>query len=91
MGCPPNATTAPSVDILVRVLRLLKLMATVCPASDRSMACGTSPVDLITVLCLCAFRTSAVSSEGVRSAMDSKLLGAKGDVCGVVGEYVDNE
>jgi hypothetical protein len=52
MGLPPNAATAPSVDTLVRVLSLLKVMATVLPANDARKLCGISPVDLMTVLCL---------------------------------------
>jgi len=55
MGEPPNAAMAPSVDILVRVLRLLNVMATVLPARAARIECGTSSVCLMAVLCLCAF------------------------------------
>lgn len=76
-------TTAPSVDILVRVLRLLKVMATVRPANAPRTECGISPVaDLTAVLWLEAFFTSWESSCGVRSAIESKCRGANGDVCG---------
>ena len=86
MGEPPTAATAPSVDTRVRVLRLLKVMATVLPCS----AVGSWPEswpapDLTVVLCWWAFRTSAVSSVGERSAMESRCRGAKGDVAGAVG------
>lgn len=81
------AAIAPSVDTLVRVLRLLKVIATVFPANAPRRVCGTSPVpDLIAVLCWWALRTSEVSSAGVRSAMESRCRGAKGDVGGVAGE-----
>lgn len=89
MGLPPNAATAPSVDTLVRVLRLLKVMATVFPANAPRKLSGISPVpDLMAVLCLCAFRTRVVNSAGVRSAIESKCRGAKGEVGGAAGEEV---
>jgi hypothetical protein len=91
MGEPPNAAMAPSVDTRVRVLRLLKVMATVRPARELRRPCGISPVDLMPVLCLSALRTSVVSSAGVRSAMDSRWRGAKGEVWGVGGVYVERE
>lgn len=81
------AAIAPSVETLVRVLRLLKVMATVLPANAPRRECGTSPVpDLMAVLWLCALRTSVVSSAGVRSAIESRCRGAKGDVGGAAGE-----
>lgn len=80
MGEPPKAAMAPSVDTLVRVLRLLKVMATVFPTSAARRECGTSPVDLIAFLCAPAFRTSVVSSAGVRSAMERRCRGANGEV-----------
>jgi cobalamin synthase len=86
MGEPPKAAMAPSVDTLVRVLRLLKVIATVLPASAPRIECGTSPVCLMAVLCWCAFWTSVVSSAGVRSAMERRWRGANGDVGGAAGE-----
>lgn len=87
---PPIVAIAPSVDTLVRVLRLLKVMATVFPARAPRRVCGTSPVpDLMAVLWAPALRTSVVSSPGVRSAMERRCRGAKGDVCGAAGEEVD--
>ena len=46
---------------------------------------GTEP-DLMVVLWEEALRTRVVSSVGVRSAMESKWRGAKGEVAGVAGE-----
>src|SRR5690242_2984392 len=90
MGEAPRAEMAPSVDTRVRVLRLLKVMATVRPASDWRRLRGTSPVALMACLWASALRTSVVSSAGVRSAMDSRWRGAKGDVCVLdEGMYVD--
>jgi cobalamin synthase len=87
MGEPPIVAIAPSVDTRVRVLLLLKVMATVLPANAPRRVCGISPVpDLIAVLCWCAFRTSVVSSAGVRSAIESKCRGANGDVGGAAGD-----
>jgi cobalamin synthase len=86
IGEPPNAAMAPSVDILVRVLRLLKVMATVLPANAARMLWGTSFVCLMAVLYFWAFCTSVVSSAGVRSAMERRCRGANGDVGGVAGE-----
>ena len=42
--------------------------------------------DLMSTLCFPALRTRVVSSWGVRSAMESRCRGAKGEVCGVAGE-----
>lgn len=55
MGEPPKAAIAPSVDILVRVLRLLNVMATVLPANAARIEWGISSVCLMAVLCRCAF------------------------------------
>ena len=41
--------------------------------------------DLMVFLCFAAFRTSVVSSWGVRSAMERRWRGAKGEVVGVEG------
>lgn len=71
IGCPPMVTTAPSVDILVLVLRLLKVMATVLPLSAPARPGGVEP-DLMAFLCAAALRTSVVSSVGVRSAMERR-------------------
>lgn len=85
------AAIAPSVDTLVRVLRLLKVMATVFPAKAPRSVWGISPVpDLIAVLCWWALRTRVVSSAGVRSAIERRCRGANGDVAGVAGEVEDH-
>ena len=57
-------------------------MATVFPVSEPSRDLGTEP-DLIACLCDAAFLTSVVSSDGLRSAMESRWRGAKGDTDGV--------
>jgi len=75
-------TTAPSVDILVRVLRLLNIMATVLPVRAPRRFFGIEP-DLMARLWEWALRTRLVSSVGVRSAMDIRWRGAKGEVAGV--------
>lgn len=85
IGWPPIVTTAPSVETLVRVLRLLKVMATVLPDSAPSRFLGMEP-DLITCLCEEALRTRVTSSCGVRSAIERRCRGAKGEVCGEAGE-----
>jgi len=83
---------APSVETLVRVLRLLKVMATVFPANARCRWGEMVPFpDLMSILCLYAFRTRVVNSVGVRSAIDSRCRGAKGDVGGAVGEEDEDE
>lgn len=80
IGVPPIDAIAPSVDTRVRVLLLLKVMATVFPANDCRIEWGISPVpDLMAVLCWWAFRTRVVSSAGVRSAMERRCRGATGD------------
>jgi cobalamin synthase len=70
----------------VRVLSLLKVRATVLPASALRREMGTSLVDLMTVLWWWAFRTRVLSSVGVRSAIERRCRGAKGDVVGAAGE-----
>jgi len=77
--------TAASVETRVRVLRLLNIIATVLPVKEPRMFLGTEP-DLIAVLWEEALRTRAVSSIGVRSAIERKCRSAKGEVDGVAGE-----
>jgi len=84
MGCPPIVTTAASVETRVRVLRLLNIIATVLPLREPSRFLGTDP-DLMAVLWELALRTRVVSSAGVRSAIERKCRGAKGEVAGVEG------
>lgn len=76
IGWPPRAVTAPSVDTLVRVLRLLKVMATVLP--DRVPSNLLEP-DLMDCLCKCALRTRVTNSWGVKSAIDNRCRGAAGE------------
>lgn len=71
IGCPPIVATAASVDTLVLVLRLLKLMATVWPARAPSRFLGIKP-DLMACLCWWALRTSVESSAGERSAIERR-------------------
>jgi len=79
---------APSVEILVLVLRLLNIMAMVLPVRAPRRFFGIEP-DLMARLWEWAFRTRLVSSVGVRSAIEIRWRGAKGDVGGVEGvEYV---
>lgn len=72
------------MDTRVRVERLLNIIATVLPAKLLSKCAGMEP-DLREVLWEEALRTRVVSSEGVRSAIERKWRGAKGEVCGVEG------
>lgn len=65
----------PSVEILVRVLRLLNVIATVFPLKAPLRFCGIEPA-LMAFLWDAAFRTSVVNSFGVRSAMVIKWRGA---------------
>ena len=81
IGCPPIVTTAPSVDILVLVLRLLNAIATTFPANEPKRDFGIDP-DFIVRLCEEALRTSVVNSDGVRSAIERKCLGVRGKVGG---------
>lgn len=76
---------APSVLTRVRVERLLNIIATVWSRSLCWRLEGTEP-DLTADLWEEALRTSWVSSCGVRSAMERRWRGAKGEVCGVEGE-----
>jgi hypothetical protein len=76
MGCPPISVTAASVDTRVRVLRLLNIMAIVCPARLLDRVLGVWP-DLTAVLYEDALRTSLVNSLGLRSAMDVRWRGAE--------------
>lgn len=78
------ATTAPSVETRVRVLRLLNMRATVLPKSALGRCAGVLP-DLIEALYVAALRTRVVSSAVERSAMERKCRGAKGEVGGVEG------
>jgi hypothetical protein len=71
MGWPPIATTAPSVEIRVRVERLENVKPTVLPVKALRRFLGTFP-DLMAVLWDEAFRTSVVSSAGVRSAIERR-------------------
>jgi hypothetical protein len=65
------------------VLRLLNIIATVLPDNAPSKFRGTEPL-LIVFLCWEALRTRAVNSAGVRSAIERKCRGAKGETGGVV-------
>jgi hypothetical protein len=67
------------------VLRLLNIIATVLPDREPRRLLGTEP-DLMAVLWEEALRTRVVSSADVRSAIESKWRGAKGEVAGVAGE-----
>ena len=66
------------------MLRLLKVMATVLPASAPSIDSGMDP-DLIACLWREAFRTKAVNSVELRSAIERRCRGANGEVGGVEG------
>lgn len=82
--------TAASVETRVRVERLLNIIATVLPVREPWREGGMEP-DLMAVLWEAALRTKVVNSVGVRSAMERRWRGAKGEVCGVEGveeEYV---
>ena len=70
---------------LVRVLRLLNIIATVLPARAPRRDLGIEP-DLIACLWEWALRTRVVNSVEERSAIDRRDRGAKGEVGGVVGE-----
>jgi len=72
------------------VLRFLNVIATVFPANEPKRDLGIDP-DLIARLCEEALQTSVVNSDGVRSATESKCLGADGEVGGVESdEYLCN-
>lgn len=74
--------TAASVLTRVRVLRLLNVMAIVWPSKEFSIDGGIRP-DLMACLWAAALRTRVVSSDGVRSAIESRWRGAKGEVAGL--------
>lgn len=73
-----------SVETRVRVLRLLNVIATVLPDKAPKRVFGIDPV-LIACLCKEAFCTRVVSSVEVRSDMERKWRGAKGEIGGVEG------
>lgn len=75
---------ADSVDTRVRVLRLLNTMLTVRPDRDPESFCEMDP-DLMARLCVAALRTRVENSVGVRSAIERRCRGAKGEIGGVVG------
>ena len=80
-------TTAASVETLVLVLRLLKVIAMVFPVNVPRIEVGMEP-DLTACLLEWALRTREESSEGERSAMERRWRGAKGEVGKVEGlEY----
>lgn len=60
-------------------------MATVLPDREPRRFLGIDP-DLMAFLWAEALRTSVANSAGVRSAIESRCLGAKGEVGGVEGE-----
>jgi hypothetical protein len=80
--CPPIVTTAASVDTRVRVDLLENIKATVLPANVPCREAGMYPA-LIACFACAACRTRVESSFDVRSAMERKCRGAKGDVDGV--------
>ena len=71
--------TAASVETRVRVERLLNIIATVLPVRLLRRFLGIAP-DFMAVLERKALRMRVVSSEGVRSAMERRWRGAKGEV-----------
>lgn len=77
-------TTALSVETRVLVLRLLNMTAMVLPESEPLRCAGGLP-DLKAALYTAAFWTSFVNSAVVRSPMERKWRGAKGEVRGVDG------
>jgi hypothetical protein len=82
MGWPPMSATAASVETRVRVERLENVSATVLPRSEFWMEGGVCP-DLTAFLWDEALRIRVVSSWGVRSAIERRCRGAKGEVWGV--------
>lgn len=81
--------TADSVETRVRVLRLENGMAMTLPVNELRREVGTAP-DFNATLCECAERTNVISSAGVRSAMERRWRGAKGEVRGVAWLYERN-
>lgn len=86
MACPPIVVTAASVETRVRVERLLNIIATVFPERAPWRLWGTPDPDLMEVLEEDALRMRVVSSAGVRSAMERRWRGAKGEVSSDAGE-----
>lgn len=76
------AATAPSVETLVLVLRLLNMMATDWPVSAPRTDTGIEP-DFMDCLITWAFRIRVTSSAEVRSAIDRKCRGTIGRFWGV--------
>ena len=75
MGCPPKSATALSVLTRVRVLRLLNIMATVCPARGPGVNCVRpgSRLFVLTDFFTSAERERTDSSSGTeRSAIDKR-------------------
>lgn len=70
---------AASVDTRVRVDLLLNVIAIVWPFKEVERDSGVSP-DLIASLWERAFWTRVVNSSGVRSAIERRCRGAKGEV-----------
>lgn len=70
---------AASVETRVRVERFENMIAIVWPFMEVERESGVSP-DLMDSLCDRAFWTRVVSSAGVRSAMDRRCRGEKGEV-----------
>jgi len=77
------ATTADSVETLVLVLRLLNMRATFLPEREPASSADSDEPDLRACLCFDAFFTRATSSFELKSAIDRKWRGAKGEVAGV--------
>ena len=76
---------APSVETRVRVLRLLNSIAMLLRARESRSEVDIDPL-LWAFLCEEALRMRVVSSEGLRSLIEVKCRGAKGDVVGVGAE-----
>lgn len=64
---------------------MLKIIATVCPANEPIRLWGIEP-DLMARLCEEALRTRVVNSAGVKSAIERRWRGAKGEVGGMAGD-----
>lgn len=75
---------AASVETRVRVERLENMIAIVLPVREVDSERGVRP-DLMDSLCERAFWTSFVNSAGVRSAIERRWRGAKGEVFGAGG------
>lgn len=81
---------AASEETRVRVERFVKIKGIVFVDKAPERDLGSLP-DLMADLWEEALETSLVSSGVVRSAMERKWRGAKGDVGGVEGELVERE